>query len=250
MVKKITTGRKSSSKNKAKTKLKPAKTYDLSTGSNEDPPWDEDETSSAEDLITKAEAQVKKSKRISKSKTKTTEDLLEEIDANEEADELEHAKFVKGMRRISKRVGAKSTVYNSPATQEYVTRQALASIVRLLPRAERSYRQYTNDRGAYAYNTLINQVRELMADLGSMASTDTLADRVIEEAVQPAFLQLVDYMLREVSNIRTKLNTSNDADTVRRGVNEQLNNMLINLGEYGQETLEKAKENARKSIRK
>ena len=200
-------------------------------------PWDEDELSTiaseAEDLGVRGYGED------------------EEAD-EDELDYEESAKLFKtAMRNVARRVSAKDQPYNSPATQEMVTRETLASILRLLPDAERNYKASGAEKAAYAYTNLTNNARELMSDLRSMSSTDALADKVIHDAVQPAFLQLVSYVITEVSTIRTKLNGAsvNSTDALRRQIHEQLNQMLEEIGRYGQETLDKANEKARVSLK-
>jgi len=173
----------------------------------------------------------------------------EDVDEQDVIDDSASVKFKKRMQRVAKKVSNTNKAYNSPATQEAVTREALASVLRQIPKAEQNYKASGNERAAYAYSNLINNARELMADLRSMSSTDALADQVLAEAVRPAFMQMVNYLITETSTMRTKINGSNNIDSLRRQLNEQLNKMLEEVGEYAQETLDKASENTRKSLK-
>jgi hypothetical protein len=228
-------------------KKKKLKTHVADVSADETPPWEDDppkgkkkkrvvEKLSPDQLRTEA-------KRLGVRSVGSNED--DEDDLFEE----ENAIFEKKMKEIAKRVNDKARPYNSPATQEVVTREALASVLRLLAGYENSAKRSNAERAAYAYSNLINQARELMADLRAMSSTDALADRVVQDAVNPLFLGLINYLIQEISTIRTKLNGVSSAETLRKQLNEQCNNILTNVGEFGQESLNAAAEKARESLR-
>lgn len=235
-----------SSKLKVKVKKPKSKgqvrTHDISA-SDDSTPWDEDDTSAD---VPKTAKDIKKA---AKELGVRGYGEPEEDDEDDRLDEEASVKFNRKMRRAAKRVSAADRPYNGPATSELVTREALASVLRQIPKAERNYKASGAERAAYAYTNLINNARELMADLRAMSSTDALADRVIAESVNPAFMQLVNFMIGEIGNMRTKVNSSNNIDALRRSIHEQLNKMLEEIGGYGQETLDKATENARKALR-
>lgn len=210
------------------------------TDAEDTPPWDTD-------VISEAEAVISKSKKGKKTVRRLGED--EDFDEQDRIDEEASVNFQKSMARVAKRVSNKTQAYNSPAVQEIVTRAALASVLRQLSKAERNYKASGAERAAYAYTNLINQVRDLMADLRAMSSTDALADEIIRSAVTPAFLQLVNYVVNEVGVMRSKITGASSIDALQRQLNEQLNKMLTEIGQYGDETLEKASENAKKALK-
>ena len=225
----------------SKNKKPKVKSFDVSND-DDGPPWDEDIKSSP--IPTKAA--VKKA-------TKAARELgVRDYGSTEEEDvesDVARAKFAKRMKRIAKKVADNQAVYNSPATQESVTRLALAAVIRQIPEAEKAYNSTHSERAAYAHIAYNNQARELMNDLRNMSSTDALADRVVAEAVTPAFLQLVNFVIVEAGTIRAKLNGASSPEAMARAINEQLDNVLNSIGEFGQETLDKANENARRCLK-
>lgn len=237
---------------KATTKLKKkVRTVDLSATDDSLPPWDEDISSG--EVIAKAETALVSNKKSKKSKS--TKEVRrfgdDEIDDEDDrVDEEASVRFQRAMARVAKRVSNRTRAYNSPAVQELVTRDTLASVLRQLPKAERNYKASGAERAAYAYTNLINQVRDLMADLRAMSSTDALADQVIVDAVRPAFMQLVNYLIVEIGAMRTKITgASGDPTVMKRNLHEQIDKMLTELGTYADETLEKAAEDTRKALK-
>ncbi len=244
--------RKAAQADSGVTKKKKVRAYDLSA----DAPWDDDKDVSSGEVIARAEQALTRAADAKKGKGKKGRKLVRDIgmseDEYDEQDAIDQAasmRFRKGMARVAKRVSNKAQAYNSPAVQELVTREILASLLRQLPKAEANYKASGAERAAYAYTNLNNQVRDLMADLRAMSSTDALADQIVREAIAPAFMQLVNYIVTEVGTMRSRITSANDIDVMKRQLNEQLNKFLIEIGNFGDETLEKAAENSRKALK-
>lgn len=242
--KKVLVKRRLKRPNKAGSSNKKVRTQDLSAN-DESPPWEEDDN---DIVIKQAEALVKPPKKKSKT-VREYGDAEDDLDIEDDIDHEASMRFKRAMRRVAKRVSSKRRAYNSPATQELVTREALASVVRQIPKAELNYKASGAERAAYAYTNLINNARELMADLRAMSSTDALAEQIVREAITPAFMQLINYVLTEVGTMRSKITSANDVKTLQRLLNEHLNKMLVEIGTFGDETLEKASEDARKALK-
>lgn len=71
-----------------------------------------------------------------------------------------------------------------------IHKMALAMLVELIPIAEDKYRQYGNERSAYALNTIVSQLREIMADVrAEQDSSEIIINRVLQ--IQKQRFQLI-----------------------------------------------------------
>jgi hypothetical protein len=226
---------------KTKTKVKVA---DVSA--DDDLPWDEDHPASV------GPTKVTK-KKINRLREEAVELGVRRVGGDEDDDddgfEEANTAFEKQMRKVSKRISDKLQPYNSPATQEIVTREALAAVIRLLPGYENTANTSKAERAAYAFSNQVNLARELMNDLRAMSSTDALADRVVNDAVAPLYLALINFLINEISTLRSKVNSGNSLEGLKRTLNDGMSNLLNSVGQYGQESLDAASEKARQSLR-
>jgi hypothetical protein len=227
-------------------KTKKAKVKAADVSADDELLWDEDHPNSV--------GPTKVTKREVTSLAAEARQLVRSVGAKEDEDdddgfEEANAAFEKHMRNVAKRISDKHQPYNSPATQEIVTREALAAVIRLLPGYESTANTSKAERAAYAFSNQVNLARELMNDLRAMSSTDALADRVVQEAVAPLYMALVNFLINEISTIRTKVNSGNTLDGLKRTLNDSLTNLLTSVGSYGQESLDAASEKARSSLR-
>ena len=81
-------------------------------------------------------------------------------------------------------------------------KQAYATILKLIPIAEKAYLKDKQDRQAYVLNALISQGRELAADLAASGDRAALVNTVATEILEPAFKGLLQDLLNEI--IQTK----------------------------------------------
>lgn len=193
------------------------------------PPWDEDEDP----------ATVVKSYDVSAGRPK------HESDEDEEALSL----YAKRLRRLAKRVSNKSKTYNSALTRETVVREQLASVLRLLPLAEESFMGTKSERQAYAYMALMNQSRELMADLQSMATVDELAANIVQKVIEPTYTELISFLIGEISQVQSEVNNATSKEQLAKHVRSRLSELLKIVGTFAQESMEKASEESVKALR-
>ena len=84
-------------------------------------------------------------------------------------------------------------------------RNLLKMLTELIPFAEANYRQYGNERAAYALNTLITQMRELIADIQSEHNKSELLMRILTEIMHPRFLLLGQHIIDVFYYLRTSI---------------------------------------------
>lgn len=81
-------------------------------------------------------------------------------------------------------------------------RQAYATIVNLIPKAEAAYLREGREHQAYVLNALLSQGRELAADLMASGDRQQLADVLVNEVLAPTFKSIVQQLMLET--IQTK----------------------------------------------
>jgi hypothetical protein len=79
---------------------------------------------------------------------------------------------------------------------------ALRRLITMLPEAERVYRKNPNMSNAYAFNSLISQAREIIADIQSEDDSRELMNRVLNDVLRPAFFDLANNAVNTFSLMR------------------------------------------------
>lgn len=84
-------------------------------------------------------------------------------------------------------------------------RQMLATILRLIPIAEKQYRREKKEHTAYALNSLVSQARELTADIQSSADRAAVAEIIVTEILMPTFRSFVETLVVETQTLKAAL---------------------------------------------
>lgn len=119
------------------------------------------------------------------------------------------AKAIDVTESARKRFGLKATELAAQAhggdvdgSVSNFTLQAYATIMALIPIAEREYRRGRREHQAYVLNSLVSQGRELGKDLRANDDRRRLGELVINEILEPAFRSMVQVLMQ--SNMTTK----------------------------------------------
>jgi len=113
-------------------------------------------------------------------------------------------------------------------------RALLKSTILLIPEAERNVKDSGGARGVYAYNSLVSQCRELLADLTASQDAALIASSINVGTVQPAFISMVQYMVDANYRLKKDLKDLLPAENVRKA-NELIDGTAKGLARYFQE---------------
>jgi hypothetical protein len=106
--------------------------------------------------------------------------------------------FQKDYHDIKKIIGPEALDYNNDKATIAILRSMLNMLVSLIPLAEQNYKQYSNERSAYAINALVSQTRELLTDIKNAQNTE----------------QQIDYITNEIVSLHLKLILNNIINNV------------------------------------
>lgn len=112
-----------------------------------------------------------------------------------------------------------STTFGLPAKQLYAMiqegqtdqaiimfqRQMMATILRLIPIAEKQYRREKKEHTAYALNSLVSQARELAADIQSSADRAQVAEIIVNDMMMPTFRSFIETLVFETQTLKAAL---------------------------------------------
>lgn len=101
----------------------------------------------------------------------------------------------------------------------------LQTLVRVLPEAEKILLATGTQRGVYQFNTLVSSVRELIADIEADRDRDFIAQALIVNVVQPAFINMAQQMMLKHHEFRKR-----SEDYVLPESKQIFSNLLFELG--------------------
>lgn len=78
---------------------------------------------------------------------------------------------------------------------EIAQRAMLKSLFDILPIAESQYREWKNERAAYAFGALIDKARELISDIQAANDRSIVTDRIIFDILQPTMMTLGQFLI-------------------------------------------------------
>ena len=81
-------------------------------------------------------------------------------------------------------------------------KRLLATVIQLIPQAESNIRTSKGGRGIYAFNSLVSQCRELIADIQATQDSQLIANSINVNSVQPTFISITQRLID--SNYRLK----------------------------------------------
>jgi hypothetical protein len=76
-------------------------------------------------------------------------------------------------------------------------KQAYATIMGIIPIAEREYRKLKRESQAYALNALVGMGRELAQDLAASADRGRLAELLVSETLEPMFKAVLQHIVQQ-----------------------------------------------------
>ncbi len=76
-------------------------------------------------------------------------------------------------------------------------RTAYSTLIAMIPIAEVEYRKWRRDNQAYALNALVQSARELASDLAASNDRSNLAEKLLRDALDPMFRELLQYVAQQ-----------------------------------------------------
>lgn len=113
----------------------------------------------------------------------------------------------------------------SNKTDVMVLRELLQMTWELIPIAKESYKQFRSDRGIYALNGLVNQVREVMTDLRQLRTGDKQLRHIIQRILLPNLTLLLQHFTTDCFALRKAVRQISDRKQ-RRLIDRAVQDMM------------------------
>lgn len=91
---------------------------------------------------------------------------------------------------------------NSDSAITKFQKQALVTLIELIPIAEEKYRQYGNERSAYALGALISQCRELVGDIKAERDSRGIALHLSHAIIHPMFISIMQNIVDNLFQLK------------------------------------------------
>ncbi len=136
---------------------------------------------------------------------------------------------------------------DSDSAIDLAQKSMLKMMIGLIPIAESQYREFKNERAAYALNALVSQARELIADIQSTKDRSTVADAITLNVINPTFISLGQFIIDSNRYLRKELAESVDVKDLME-VTAALDKNMRGIGQYLQQTMEQLNERISKML--
>lgn len=158
--------------------------------------------------------------------------------AEKEASDLEKILKKTAKQRVRLMKVAKARDYTDKNSVKLLT-ALRAMMLNMLPRAERTYQTWGNDKAAYALNALVSQIREIENDLRLVADLGHQADRIVD-LVANSFRSLAQQIAQKATFM--KRNTVNVAGKRAGKVNDLIDDFIKDFAQSMDSTLLQARD--------
>lgn len=168
--------------------------------------------------------------RAAKTKTKSPVRALAKIDKQSELLKKASTTFGIPSRQLY------SMIQDGQVDQAIIEfqRQMLATVLRLIPIAERQYRKEKKEHTAYALNSLVSQARELSADIQSSADRSRVAEVIVTDMLLPTFRSFIESLVMETMTLKAVLKTKVRTEA-RDTVEVAVDNVVKQVAKNGNE---------------
>lgn len=140
---------------------------------------------------------------------------------------------------------------HTDAATSLIYKKLLQSVVDTLPYMELVIRKSRGYKGAYAYNSMVSSVREIMTDIQQSQDRGRQGEALVERIILPVFLDIGMMMMREFEAIGQKMRRDNklDEDTVKVYLLE-LDECQHRIGSQLQMQLKEVRDECRKFLQR
>ena len=141
---------------------------------------------------------------------------------------LQHASvFEKQQKALSKLVGHKAGVeVESQQLAIKAIRSSIMMYLDVIPKAEKVFNRYKNERAAYALVSVTNTLRELLKDLAVLSNSTQIGDRIITLAVDPALINLAQGHISGLKELKQYIHESLDSRKHRKKLIRRLDKLI------------------------
>jgi hypothetical protein len=105
-------------------------------------------------------------------------------------------------------------------------------LIGMLPKAEHMVERTGTQRGIYAMTNLVNQVREVMADIQALRDRGTMGQSVVDRAIRPAFSDIAMQIVESNARMQRVVEAEDLSDSARRVLRDAIADNQRQLAHY------------------
>lgn len=141
--------------------------------------------------------------------------------------------FKKEYKQLKKLVGSKNKDFQSDKASMAMLRSMLTMILSCIPVAESIYKQYRNERSAYALSALVSQARELNNDIRNVHNLQDQLDRIMDLIIKPSLTLIVQNLVDELNTSgRSIMKKVKNKTIVKKMLKKSANNVSLYVQEH------------------
>jgi len=140
---------------------------------------------------------------------------------------------------------------HTDAATTLIYKRMLQSVVDTLPYMEMVIRKSKGQKGAYAYNSMVSSVRELMTDIQQSQDRGRQGELLVERFILPVFLDIGMAMMQEFDLIAQSLRRDpNVTDVQTKEYDKLFHECQVRFGQQLQAKLKEVREQCRKFLQR
>lgn len=140
---------------------------------------------------------------------------------------------------------------HTDAATTLIYKRLLQSVVDTLPYMEMVIRKSKGQKGAYAYNSMVSSVRELMTDIQQSQDRGRQGELLVERFILPVFLDIGMAMMQEFDLIAQSLRRDpNVTDVQTKEYDRLFHECQVRFGQQLQAKLKEVREQCRKFLQR
>lgn len=148
------------------------------------------------------------------------------------------SRFKKEFKRLRSQSGAANEDFRADNHAMAMYRSMLAMVLDLIPTAEKSYRHGKNESAAYAMNALLNQAKDLSAEIRNLTSLEEQAEAVCRDILNPSLVLFTQHLMTSFTVVKAKIDSTKLSSQDSRLLKDTLDEVLREHASYLQESSE------------
>lgn len=190
------------------------------------------------EVLNKIAEDVNKKKSKNKTKSKSKDDNKKDKKLEKAQKKLDEvvSSFQKDYGKLKKMIGVEAKDFQSDKANMAMLRSLLTMVIELIPLAEKNYRNYPSERGAYAIVALVNLARETANDIRNAQDLAQQVEYILSEIINPGLKQIVNQVINETYYIKKEMKLLSISNMNKKAIIKLINQLIKNQGSFIVET--------------
>ena len=124
----------------------------------------------------------------------------------------------------------------------------VATLVELLPVAEKTFRKSGAVKGTYQFTALIGQIRELLVDLDGERDMKSTVQDILDSAIHPVFMTMAQQIIQFNAAIKRRMRTEFSEQECREKLYPMMDEHIRDLAGYVQGSFVEVSKRVNKSV--